>query len=56
MVEIEYGNGYITRYAHNKIVRVKVGDEMDKGQVLALMGSTGRSTGSHVHFDISTGW
>ena len=53
LVEIEHGNNwYITRYEHNKIVKVKIGDKVDKGQVLALMGSTGRSTGSHVHFEI----
>ena len=52
LVEVEHGNGYITRYAHNKIIIVKVGDKVCKGQVLALMGSTGRSTGPHVHFEI----
>ncbi len=52
LVEVDHGNGYVTRYAHNKTIKVKVGDKVDKGQVLALMGSTGRSTGPHVHFEI----
>ena len=50
LVEINHGNGYVTRYAHNKEILVKVGDIVTKGQALSLMGSTGRSTGPHVHF------
>jgi murein DD-endopeptidase MepM/ murein hydrolase activator NlpD len=52
MVEINHGNGYITRYAHNRANIVKVGDVVTKGQRVALMGSTGRSTGPHVHFEV----
>lgn len=52
MVEINHGNGYITRYAHNRTNLVKVGDVVTKGQRIALMGSTGRSTGPHVHFEV----
>lgn len=52
MVEISHGNGYITRYAHNRTNLVAVGDKVDKGQPVAIMGSTGRSTGTHVHFEV----
>jgi len=52
MVEINHGNGYITRYGHNKENMVKVGDTVKKGEVIAKMGNTGRSTGPHVHFEV----
>lgn len=52
MVEVNHGNGYITRYGHNKENTVKVGDTVKKGQVIAKMGNTGRSTGPHVHFEV----
>ncbi len=52
MIDIDHGNGYITRYAHNKKLIVKVGTRVQKGDAIALMGSTGRSTGPHVHFEI----
>jgi len=52
LVEVSHGNGYKTRYGHNKTILVKVGDKVNKGDKLALMGSTGRSTGPHVHFEV----
>jgi murein DD-endopeptidase MepM/ murein hydrolase activator NlpD len=52
MVEITHGNGYSTRYAHNSENLVAVGDEVRKGQVVALMGKTGRATGPNLHFEV----
>lgn len=51
-VEINHGNGFVTRYAHNQKVLVAVGDTVQKGQPIALIGSTGRSTGPHLHFEV----
>ena len=52
LVEISHGNGYVTRYAHNSKLLVEVGDKVEKGGVIAKMGSSGRSTGPHVHFEV----
>jgi len=52
MVEITHGNGYATRYAHNSENLVVVGEEVKKGQVVALMGKTGRATGPNLHFEV----
>ncbi|RHW76705.1 M23 family metallopeptidase [Colwellia sp. RSH04] len=52
LIEIDHGGGFKTRYGHNKTLLVEVGDVVDKGQVIAKMGSTGRSTGPHVHYEI----
>ena len=52
LVEVNHGNGYLTRYAHNDKVIVKVGDIVFRGQAVAKMGSSGRSTGPHVHFEV----
>jgi murein DD-endopeptidase MepM/ murein hydrolase activator NlpD len=52
MIEINHGNGLATRYCHNEQLLVKQGDMVRKGQDLALMGSTGRSTGPHLHFEV----
>ncbi|MEJ2296995.1 MAG: M23 family metallopeptidase [Woeseiaceae bacterium] len=52
MVEINHGNGFSTRYAHNSENLVSVGDEIRKGQVIALMGETGRATGPNLHFEV----
>lgn len=52
LVEINHGKGYTTRYGHNSEINVKVGETVKKGQVVAKMGSSGRSTGPHVHFEV----
>lgn len=52
VVEVDHGNGYVTRYAHNSRLVVKVGDLVRAGQQVARAGSSGRSTGAHVHFEV----
>jgi murein DD-endopeptidase MepM/ murein hydrolase activator NlpD len=52
LIEINHGKGLKTRYGHNKNILVKVGEVVSKGQIIARMGSTGRSTGPHVHYEI----
>jgi murein DD-endopeptidase MepM/ murein hydrolase activator NlpD len=52
IVKVDHGSGLETRYAHASKLMVKVGDRVEKGQVVALVGSTGRSTGAHLHYEI----
>jgi len=52
LVEVSHGNGFVTRYAHNSRTLVNVGQMVSRGQAVALVGSTGRSTGPHVHFEV----
>jgi murein DD-endopeptidase MepM/ murein hydrolase activator NlpD len=52
LVEVTHGNGYVTRYAHNSTLLVEAGQTVRKGDPIALMGSTGRSTGTHLHFEV----
>jgi len=52
LVQIDHQNGYVTYYGHNSKLLVSVGDKVYKGQHIAEMGSTGRSTGNHCHFEV----
>jgi murein DD-endopeptidase MepM/ murein hydrolase activator NlpD len=52
MVEVDHGNGISTRYGHMSEILVKVGDTVDRNNVIGLAGSTGRSTGTHLHYEV----
>jgi lysostaphin len=52
MLEIDHGNDIVTRYAHTSKILVNVGDIVRRGQHVADIGSTGRSTGAHLHFEV----
>lgn len=52
MIEIDHGNGLTTRYGHLSKVEVNVGDEIVRGQLIGFVGSTGRSTGPHLHYEL----
>lgn len=54
-VEINHGNDYVTRYGHTSEILVSVGDRIEKGQSIAVVGTTGRSTGLHLHFEVHKG-
>lgn len=55
MILINHGNGYVTRYAHLSALNVEVGESVKKGQLIGRVGSTGNSTGPHLHFEIIQG-
>jgi murein DD-endopeptidase MepM/ murein hydrolase activator NlpD len=52
VVKVQHGNGFVTIYGHNHELKVKFGDYVTKGQQIATVGSTGRSTGPHLHFEV----
>ena len=54
-IMVDHGNGFITLYGHLSVIQVSVGQKVNRGSVMGQMGSTGRSTGTHLHFEIRRG-
>ena len=52
LVVVEHGYGFTTRYGHNSSLRVDLGDRIHRGQIIALVGNTGRSTAPHLHYEV----
>ena len=52
MIEVDHGNGLFTRYGHLSKINVAVGQKVGTGDILGLVGSTGRSTGPHLHYEV----
>lgn len=52
MIEIDHGNGLTTRYGHLSKIEIQIGDAVNRGQIIGFVGSTGRSTGPHLHYEL----